>query len=199
MKELKFKVGDRVKVIGREPGAYSAVIDDVGKIIDINNKKSLPYLVEFEKERLYYHDGNGYGKVKGKDNRCYWCSKRMLELINRKPIVIYQNGNEVIALDKETNKKAVAKCSPSDNFDFNVGAKIAFERLMEPEKPEFYNGKVVCVNNNGNDYTIGKIYEFTDGVIINDVGCRIYGVIEPFKTFKDFQSFSTAEWLEVKE
>lgn len=45
-------------------------------------------------------------------------------------IVIYMKGNQVIALDKATGKKAVAKCHPDDEFDFNIGAKLAFERLM---------------------------------------------------------------------
>ena len=29
-----------------------------------------------------------------------------------------------------TGEKAVAKCHPDDEFDFNIGAKLAFERLM---------------------------------------------------------------------
>lgn len=49
-------------------------------------------------------------------------------------IVIYRKGNEVIALDKKTGKKAIAKCSPEDAFDFNIGAKLAFDRLMNGNK-----------------------------------------------------------------
>lgn len=49
-------------------------------------------------------------------------------------IVIYRKDNEVIALDKATGKKAIAKCSPEDTFDFNIGAKLAFERLMNGNK-----------------------------------------------------------------
>lgn len=52
-------------------------------------------------------------------------------------IVIYMIGNQVIAFDKATGEKAVAKCHPDDEFDFNIGAKLAFERLMGcEEKPE---------------------------------------------------------------
>lgn len=51
-------------------------------------------------------------------------------------IVIYMKGNQVIALDKATGKKAVAKCHPDDEFDFNIGAKLAFERLMVVSKEE---------------------------------------------------------------
>lgn len=45
-------------------------------------------------------------------------------------IVIYMKGNQVIALDKATGKKAIARCHPDDEFDFNIGVKLAFERLM---------------------------------------------------------------------
>ena len=51
-------------------------------------------------------------------------------------IVIYMKGNQVIALDKATGKKAVAKCHPDDEFDFNIGAKLAFERLIGVSKEE---------------------------------------------------------------
>lgn len=75
----------------------------------------------------------------------------------RKPVIIYQNGQDVIALDKETGEKAVAKCHPNDEFDFAIGAKIAFGRLYHsqdyiPEgnkakcKPEFQVGdRVRCI------------------------------------------------------
>lgn len=49
-------------------------------------------------------------------------------------IVIYRNKNKVIALDKSTGKKAEARCNPADDFDFHVGARIAFERLTGTEK-----------------------------------------------------------------
>lgn len=49
-------------------------------------------------------------------------------------IVIYRNGSETIALNKATKEKAVAKCSPSDTYDFAVGAKLALERLTGKEE-----------------------------------------------------------------
>lgn len=44
-------------------------------------------------------------------------------------IVIYRKYNDVIALDKSTGRKGIAKCSPEDKFNFGIGAKLAFERL----------------------------------------------------------------------
>lgn len=92
---------------------------------------------------------------------------------NRKPVIIYQNGQDVIALDKETGEKAIAKCHPNDEFDFAIGAKIAFGRLYHsqdyiPEdnkakcKPKFQVGdRVRCIKR---DYEIGGIN------IVNELG-----------------------------
>lgn len=75
----------------------------------------------------------------------------------RKPVIIYRNGQDVIALDKETGEKAVAKCHPNDEFDFAIGAKIAFGRLYHSQdyisegneakcKPKFQVGdRVRCI------------------------------------------------------
>lgn len=82
----------------------------------------------------------------------------------RKPVIIYRNGQDVIALDKETGEKAVAKCHPNDEFDFAIGAKIAFGRLYHsqdyiPEgnkakcKPEFQIGDRVKVIDAGCAYS----------------------------------------------
>jgi hypothetical protein len=91
----------------------------------------------------------------------------------RKPVIIYRNGQDVIALDKETGEKAVAKCHPNDEFDFAIGAKIAFGRLYHSQdyisegneakcKPKFQVGdRVRCIKK---DYEIGGIN------IVNELG-----------------------------
>ena len=64
------------------------------------------------------------------------------DFIGNKPIVIYRVGRTVVALDQNTEETGVAKCHPTDDFDFSVGAKLAFERLLSrnteagKEKPE---------------------------------------------------------------
>lgn len=88
-----------------------------------------------------------------------------LEHIKPEKIIIYRNGAEVVAKNTATGKTGVAKCNPVDEFDFNTGAKLAFERLTnpEPEKPKYYSGKVVCVASLDEDFTVGKIYTFENG------------------------------------
>jgi hypothetical protein len=58
-----------------------------------------------------------------------------------KTIVIYQKDNEVIANLKEGKtiiKSTKVKCCPTDQFDFNIGAKIAFNRLIGDEENNTY-------------------------------------------------------------
>ena len=45
------------------------------------------------------------------------------------------------------------------------------EKPADPEKPKYYNGKMVCIENGGfNWWTVGKIYEYKDGIVISDDG-----------------------------
>lgn len=45
------------------------------------------------------------------------------------------------------------------------------EKPIDPEKPKYYNGKMVCVENGGYHWwTVGKIYEYKDGIVTADDG-----------------------------
>ena len=85
-------------------------------------------------------------------------------------------------------KSETARCSPADEFDFGIGAKIAFERLIgrtSPKEERYYNGKVVCVERGQScSYTVGKIYEFKNGRIVNDNGCETPET--PIKTLEEW-------------
>lgn len=66
----------------------------------------------------------------------------MFEPVCDNKIVITTDGMETVAKlydGKKIIKRATAKCSPNDEFNFETGAKIAFERLIEEtlaeEKP----------------------------------------------------------------
>ena len=118
---MKFKKGDRVRILnGSKINDYAGCwVGDmkkyVGKIATVERGETFAL-----KTKYFLTDCGGY---------CW--DERGLELVTNESIVIYRNGDEVIALDKNTGKKGVAKCSPEDAFDFNVGAKIAFERLID--------------------------------------------------------------------
>lgn len=53
---------------------------------------------------------------------------------NRIEIFVGNDGKTTVALQKQDGKvikKAIAKCHPDDEFDFEIGSKLAFDRLME--------------------------------------------------------------------
>lgn len=57
------------------------------------------------------------------------------DICRPKKIIIYQNGDRVIAKETSTNIEAEAKCKPSDAFNFAIGAKLALNRLLGDTLP----------------------------------------------------------------
>jgi hypothetical protein len=111
-----------------------------------------------------------------------WCNVKCLVPTTEK-IVITTDGKATTATlyngDKKV-KSATSKCSPDDEFDFAIGAKIAMERLY-PEKteskeeatPKYLNCKFVLTDLTGsvsNYFTEGKVYTMTDGRVKMDWG-----------------------------
>lgn len=98
-------------------------------------------------------------------------------------IVITSDGVTTTAtrrIGKAIQVTATAKCGPNDSFDFDEGARIAFERLcgrdpfQEKQEstatPEAYNGRMICVESSCPWWIVGKIYEVVDGRITADNG-----------------------------
>ena len=71
------------------------------------------------------------GKYKIKEDQRFYWTDGMLKPVETQPIVIYRNGQEVIAHDRNTGEMGKAKCSPEDEFDFYIGADLAYKRLRE--------------------------------------------------------------------
>lgn len=126
MAKCKFKVGDKVKptkdnnygITGQD--MELGVVTYVGKC-DIFGNEDMK--VKVLKHKIKAFKGIGLP-----------VESRFFEKIGNETIVIYRDDNEVTALDKSTGKKAFARCNPADEFDFHIGAKLAFSRLMgEPE------------------------------------------------------------------
>lgn len=184
MSKAKFKVGDRVKLDGVEyclahygiPESYAKKIGTVSR-----QYQSGSILVEFD------------------DGRRFSAPDYLGIAINEK-IIIYRNGLEVIAKNAATGKTGVAKCNPADEFDFEIGAKLAFDRLVEPEpepeKPKYYTGKVICTNSVTSAFTKGKIYKVNNGVLDSDAGCFQY---HRFKSFDDILVVLATEFIELIE
>ena len=134
--KAKYKPGDRVRVRadlingrrysmanGASDIAVPGMIALGGKIVTIKEVSEFGYWIKEDEDRFPYR----------------WTDE-MFE--PTQPIIIYHKGDRVIALDNNNGKTGIAKCSPDDKFDFCIGAKLAFDRLME-QGPRFKVGDLV--------------------------------------------------------
>ena len=141
-----------------------------------------------------------------KEDGVSWAwTDEMLEPADVRKIVVTVAGATTIArlyINAELKKEAKAVCSKDDTFNFDVGAKLAMERLMAEDKPKLYNGRVVCVDTGTATmiYTKGKIYQFRDGVAYDDAGHWFHCCVNhPITSFDELRRGSLATWLEVVE
>lgn len=125
---------------------------------------------------------------------------------NNECIVIYRKDQKVIALDKSTGKKAEAVCNPDDDFDFKVGAKLAFERLMKQECKFKVGDKVVAhkntpyvITNNGWTGTVVELLDpektlnGDDIYVEDDYGTRFYLKSEYFDLYEGIKVGDTVK------
>lgn len=199
--DRKFRVGDRVRVIEDCDGAKKGM---VGTVIapDTESRKSLG--VKFDKK---FYDGHtlqgrcesGYG---------HWVLPDCLELIGDNKIVITTDGKSTTARfydGKRVIKAAKAECSPEDEFDFKIGAKIAFDRLVDNEikNPcKYYNGIVVFSEDTG-DFKKGVLYVFrSDGGVEDFFGNPVFSggqkVTHAYNSFNDLEGFYGDIVTEIK-
>lgn len=125
-------------------------------------------------EKDLTHSSAGSYKSEG------WRTVPFSEFEREKTIgVIKRNGNTITVHMGDLH--GMAKCSPDDQFDLYTGCELALRKALgverkepkEPEKPKYYNGKMVCVENGGYyGWTVGKIYEYKDGIVTADDGCK---------------------------
>ena len=124
---MRFKVGDKVRV--RKDL-------EVGKRYYMDDKKEDICFAFGMKEflgKIVTIRSIFYEKYKITESDYFWTCEMFEPVCNNK-IVIITDGMETVAKlydGKKVIKRATAKCSPNDEFNFETGAKIAFERLIE--------------------------------------------------------------------
>lgn len=147
----KFKVGDKVSVVKptKEHGKLKGEIAEITFMVP-DKQYQYRYVLAFENQK-----------------DCYYFKADELKLVSREEIIIYRDGNNIIALDKATKCKGIARYNPVDDFNFDTGAKLAFERLQDIKgKGKVYNGKVVCIKGCCG-FETGRIYNVVGGKLIN--------------------------------
>ena len=154
----------------------------IGSLLDVHEIKcGYP-----DKTKKYLtHSSAGSCKREG------WKTVPFSEFQPEEPIgVIKRKGNTITVHMGDLH--GTAKCSPDDQFDLYNGCELALRRALgaerkEPEKQKYYNGKMVCVEN-GEYYwwTVGKIYEYKDGIVTADDGSKYpSNKYEPYKDAED--------------
>lgn len=164
---MKYKIGDKVRIINTKKG-FEHRKEYIGQTVTVKR-------VNPNGERTY---NEPHYSVKENIPFIFFESELASVPVNTQKIVITSDGTETLARLYDGNKvikTATAKCSPADTFDFETGARIAFDRLIESpltkalkklrdavasvkvpkfevkvelkpyEPPKYYNGKVVCV------------------------------------------------------
>lgn len=172
MANPKFKIGDKVKTHSKRGRGvngvayvssmeeYSAVIARVVDINGTNDNGIEKWFYRLENTPFYWHES-------------------LLEAVNENKVVITTDGTTTRAALYDGHKlirEAKAICSKDDTFDFEAGAKIAFERLTaKPAEPKPkkdlkpLNTKIFVIDGYG-DFKSGHIYEIKDGKIHDDEG-----------------------------
>ena len=161
---MKYKAGDKVRIVSKwgEGCCQSQTgrMDKwLGKVMTVRDVGITLYRMV---EDIEDNESGGWA----------WTENCIAGLACENKIVITSDGEKTLARLYDGNKiikTATAKCSPDDNFSFETGAKIAFERLIDyaEKEPKYFNGKVVCVNKYAG-FTVGKIYKFVNGQCFDD-------------------------------
>lgn len=158
----KFKVGDRVRFTADAIGIK--LTGKTGTVIPDKDCVILPgegATVQFDEPVEDFFEGGKRDWV--------WVFNHKLELIKpeKQPVIVITSDGKTTTATKRLGKKvirsATARCSGDDTFDFNTGAKIAFERLLVEEWPvpkeDPIPEKLVCIWTCVPDFTKGKVYK----------------------------------------
>lgn len=115
------------------------------------------------------------------------------EVVNEKKIIVTTVGNTTTARmfdGKKLVKEAKSVCSKEDTFNFETGAKIAVERLLEEkeEKKKYLNAKICIVETKSIFLTTGKIYEIKNGMWNYDDG-HLLPYDHPIEDLEDLANY----------
>ena len=126
-----FKIGDSVRATcDLSPNFQEGMVDVITNIIYRLGKTKL----KFEE-----HPWMEYSAKHFEDISNPLLSVEEIDWINITPIFFNQNirliiQDKVVVLIDENGNKGLARCHPSDKFDFNVAIMAAVERLLDAQR-----------------------------------------------------------------
>lgn len=168
--KAKFNVGDKVRILdGRKIKNYTGgwVISSMAKHIGESHT--------IKRVNKGWDDGRISYSLN--DIVCQWDERGLEAVKDEEKIVITTDGKTTTARmfeGKKLIKSAEAKCNPKDKFDFETGAKIAFDRLVDRE--EKVKPKDLLKNGVFGKTNEDKWFVFVDGMFVYEDGN--YDIIE---------------------
>lgn len=195
----KFKIGDKVRILdGKNIKNYTSGWFDhmkifVGRVDTIADGRVI--------------DGKRAYRLK---EHHFWWDERGLELVLEPWKVVIKPTSDTTTVGKlycgsKLVKEVTTKKHPDDEYNRDEAIRVICDRLVgekkeEPQKPKYYNGKMVCVDDGHlrSDYTIGKIYTVVNGRFRTDRG-ELYPPMYAIENIAEWNERSAAEWIEVVE
>ena len=195
---MKYKIGDKVRVRNDlEEGKWYSMNNHT--FSDFVNSK----MITFKGKEVTILADNCFGmyRIKEDNGEYHWTDEMFSGLAASLPKVVITTDGETTTAKmyegKKVLKTAKTQCSPEDTFDFAVGAKIAFDRLMKNVE---MNIKVICINDvPRSDFTKGKIYTVKNGFLYGN--SERFGADaleeEPFESIKQINDIMRPQFVEV--
>lgn len=210
-----FKVGDKVNVsnFGSGINYKSATIVHID-----SNDVPLPYLVIVKSSRSVWCSGNDLELIPPTPKEMLKVGM-VVELDNGGLRIVCQNRDDNLILNDKNgdfievdNYDEQLKCDlffdynikkiySLSNKNYNLNEISTINRILIWErKPEYYNGKVVCINdNNSIFFTKGKVYKVEKGIVDNDGHTEPHYFDAPIKSIDDLNSRSSIKFIELVE
>lgn len=128
------RIDDVMKVVDEK----SIYFNKIGRLRAVSEKDKMLY-IEFERRKTL------------NDSRFGWFNEEQLKNLSyeervERNVQFVVDGETITALDPNTGRKGVARCHPDDHFNFNIGSRLAFERLLESEKAIHTFDEVIIAN-----------------------------------------------------
>lgn len=165
----KFKKGDRVEFIDPdlhifEPRWYPEV-GTIGEVVSASGDDT--YIVQWPDGTTACNGRWAVGSLSLRPAKPMVSNKIVISVDKDDP-------RKIIAKDFSTGEEAIARCNPEDEFDFHLGAALAFARVMGyKEKTEkLWNGKIICTKATTTLFRKGIIYRVENGEIVGNDGNR---------------------------
>lgn len=172
----KFNIGDKVKVLGDSGRA------NIGYVFDM--KRFSGDISEITSFRFY---GNHRVCYRLKNIPYDWDESLLEAAKNESKVVITTDGTITRAAlygDHKLIKEAFSTCGKADTFDFEKGAKIAFERLTskptvkaKPKKELNPLNTKIFVLDGDDTLETSHIYEVKNGKIIANGSYPLHGTL----------------------